>query len=66
MTLDPALIEAPPLEVWPAIVRRGRLPGDVEAQLIRPLETSRSTDDADGAPPQRSTDEGMADQGGLA
>ena len=66
VTLDPALVTAPPLELWPAIVRRGRLPDDVEAQLIRPFEKNRSTDDADCAHPERSTDEGMADQGGLA
>ena len=66
VTLDPALVMAPPLELWPAIVRRGRLPDDVEAQLIRPIETYRVSNDADGAQPERSTDDGMADQGGLA
>lgn len=40
--LDPASIKAPPLELWPKVVRRGLFPSDVEAQLIRPLETHRA------------------------
>jgi hypothetical protein len=34
VTLDGALINMPPLEVWPAIVRRAQLPSDVETQLV--------------------------------
>ncbi|GMV21563.1 MAG: hypothetical protein AMXMBFR57_15120 [Acidimicrobiia bacterium] len=29
--LDPGLVAAPPLEIWPTLVRRGPLPADVEA-----------------------------------
>ena len=38
VTLDAALIEAPPLELWPKVVRRFEIPDDVEAQLVRPIE----------------------------
>jgi hypothetical protein len=38
VTLDPALIKAPPLELWPAVVRRAPLPSDVETQLVQPLQ----------------------------
>jgi predicted nucleotidyltransferase len=34
VTLDASLIKAPPLELWPKIVRRVELPGDVEARLV--------------------------------
>lgn len=37
ITLDAASIEAPPVELWPAIVRRARLPRDVERRLVEPL-----------------------------
>jgi hypothetical protein len=33
LKLAPALVSAPPLEVWPAVVSRGILPGDVRAWL---------------------------------
>src|SRR5258705_1201568 len=38
VTWDAALIKAPPLDLWPKIVRRVELPGDVETQLIQPIE----------------------------
>ena len=38
VTLDESLIKAPPLELWPKIVRRIELPADVESQLIQPIE----------------------------
>jgi hypothetical protein len=38
VTLDPALVKAPPLELWPKVVRRVALPGDVETRLVRPIE----------------------------
>ena len=38
VTLDAALIMAPPLELWPTIVRRTELPKDVEVQLVQPIE----------------------------
>ena len=38
VALDAALIKTPPLELWPAIIRRTRLPDDVEMQLIRWLQ----------------------------
>jgi len=38
VTLDAALIMAPPLELWPTIVRRTELPKDVEVQLVQPIK----------------------------
>jgi hypothetical protein len=38
VTLDASLIKTPPLELWPKIVRRVELPGDVEMQLVQPME----------------------------
>ncbi len=37
LVLPPALIAAPPLELWPGVVARGPVPGDVEAVLLAPL-----------------------------
>jgi predicted nucleotidyltransferase len=37
VTLDADLIKAPPLELWPTIVRRVELPHDVETHLIEPI-----------------------------
>ena len=42
LTLEPALAKAPPVEIWPKIVRRVELPSDVETLLVRPLESSRA------------------------
>src|SRR6266446_10757605 len=41
LRLEPALAKAPPVEIWPKIVRRVDLPSDVETLLVRPLESSR-------------------------
>ena len=49
VTLDPLLIKAPPIELWPRIVRRVELPSDVEAQLIQPIETTPARQGAPGA-----------------
>ena len=37
ITLRSALIAAPPIELWPSVVIRGRVPGDVQQLLIAPL-----------------------------
>ena len=37
VTLEPGLVDAPPLELWPKVVPRVRLPDDVKAQLVQPL-----------------------------
>jgi predicted nucleotidyltransferase len=37
VTLDRGLVEAPPLELWPTVVPRARLPRDIKTQLVRPL-----------------------------
>jgi hypothetical protein len=42
VTLDAAIINAPPLELWPNIVRRIELPKDVEEQLVQPFELHRT------------------------
>ena len=42
VTLHEALIQTPPLEIWPKIVRRIELPADVESQLIQPIDTGRA------------------------
>ena len=34
VTLSPGLIAAPPLDLWPAVVRRQTMPSDVEALLL--------------------------------
>ena len=49
VTLDTALVKAPPLELWPRVVRRVELPGDVETQLVRPIEALCKQDEAHGA-----------------
>ena len=38
VALDASLIKAPPLELWPRIVRRTGLPGDVEEHLVQSIE----------------------------
>lgn len=38
LTLNAALIAAPPIELWPRIVRRCAVPADVEALLLEALE----------------------------
>jgi len=49
VTLDRGLVESPPLELWPTVVSRVRLPGDVKTQLAQPLAESSAHNDADGA-----------------
>src|SRR3990172_11880354 len=34
VTLDPALIKTPPLDLWPRVVRRSEVPHDVETRLV--------------------------------
>ncbi len=41
VTLHASLINAPPLQLWPKIVRRAEIPDDVEAQLVQPIENLR-------------------------
>jgi len=41
LALDAALVKEPPLDLWPAVVRRALLPADVEAELIQPLLRKR-------------------------
>jgi hypothetical protein len=36
--LDASLIKAPPLELWPKIVRRAELPSDVETRLVKSIQ----------------------------
>lgn len=38
VTLAPALIAAPPFDLWPQVVRRAEPPEDVERLLLAPLE----------------------------
>ena len=42
IALDDALIKAPPIELWPKLVLRVEVPGDVESELIRPLAESNA------------------------
>jgi hypothetical protein len=37
ITLDPALIQAPPIELWPAVVARVEVPADVEELLLKAI-----------------------------
>jgi hypothetical protein len=40
LTLSPSLIAAPPLDLWPGIVRRCVVPSDVETMLLAELASS--------------------------
>jgi hypothetical protein len=42
VTLGPALIAAPPIELWPHIVRRVAVPPDTESLLVTELENETS------------------------
>jgi hypothetical protein len=42
VTLAPELIAAPPVELWPRVVRRVALPDDVETLLLAELEAQES------------------------
>ena len=48
VTLDRGLVEAPPLELWPTVVPRAPLPGDVKTELVQPLAESSARTDAHG------------------
>jgi hypothetical protein len=52
VTLGPALIASPPIELWPRIVRRVAVPADVEALLLAKLENvaSRGSNSLDVMP----------------
>jgi hypothetical protein len=38
VTLPPSLVQAPPLELWPQVVRSVAVPADVESLLVRWIE----------------------------
>jgi hypothetical protein len=42
ITLAPALIAAPPIDLWPSVVRRVVVPMDTEALVLAELEKERS------------------------
>ncbi|QCI67363.1 DUF6932 family protein [Phreatobacter stygius] len=50
ITLSPALISAPPVDLWPRIVRRGAVPADTEALLLAKLEMDETLRDGKRAP----------------
>jgi hypothetical protein len=39
VTLPAALVQSPPLELWPKVIRRQPIPPDVEIQILQILET---------------------------
>jgi hypothetical protein len=41
VTLSPSLISAPPIDLWPRIIRRGTVPADIEA-LLAELESDET------------------------
>jgi hypothetical protein len=41
--LQPALIEAPPIELWPVVVARVAAPADVEELLLKPIQAGMQT-----------------------
>jgi hypothetical protein len=43
--LAPALVAAPPFDLWPKVVRRAAAPADVEALLLAPLEAGTPGED---------------------
>lgn len=43
VTLDAVLVRSPPLELWPKLVRRVEIPGDVEIQLGKWSRSSRQS-----------------------
>jgi hypothetical protein len=40
VTLEAKLVKEPPVELWPNVVRRIKVPEDVESQLLRPLDAA--------------------------
>ena len=49
VTLDPALVAAPPIDLWRHIARRVAVPADTEALLVAVLEKDETLRDGDGA-----------------
>jgi hypothetical protein len=49
VTLGPQLIAAPPIDLWPRIVRRVAVPADTEALLVAELEKDAAPRDRDDA-----------------
>lgn len=43
VNLPPSLIAAPPIDLWPLVVRRIEVPADVEELLLGPLEARRQS-----------------------
>jgi hypothetical protein len=41
VNLPSTLVSAPPIEIWPMVVRRGAIPADVERILLQPLQARR-------------------------
>jgi hypothetical protein len=50
ITLDSALIQAPPIELWPAVMARVEVPADVEEVLLKPIRAGLQS-----AAPQQSS-----------
>ena len=52
--LQPALIEAPPIELWPVVVARVAAPADVEELLLKPIQAGMQSTahEADAAKPE--------------
>lgn len=48
ITLRPEVIGRPPFVLWPAVMREGVAPQDVEMLLLRPLEERRTATPASG------------------
>jgi hypothetical protein len=49
VTLNPALISAPPIDLWPRIVRRCAVPADTDALLLEELEKDETMRDGNEA-----------------
>ena len=48
--LEPALIQNPPIELWPAVVTRMAAPADVEESLLKPIRAGMQSPAGQGAP----------------
>ena len=44
VTLDPAVVRAPPIDLWPQVIRRVSVPHDVESLLLSALESKGSNE----------------------
>jgi hypothetical protein len=51
VTLDAALVAAPPIDLWPQVVRRCVVPQDTEVLLVGPLEVEQRVTPDSGASP---------------